>query len=792
MMFKKTLAVLLALAICAAALPFAMGEEALPAIDAPEEALEAESAAAEAEVGELPEFPLIPEDGEPEAELPHEVGEPALDEAGIAEDAEDDDEGEELEVESEEETVEMAEEYDAGDVSNDELYEAYIDGILGVNGMDEASLAQKINGQKLTGFRRQVYDRLKGFVTQVAAGSRSSTQFTMSLSGVSYAFTPAQLGVTASMVGRSLPAAALNAFKTRLQDDVDDAIRALCTDYPFEMYWFNRYRVSNGGYSYSYSYKYSYKGGKWKKLQLTGSVKFAFKVSPQYGTTYSVNSSKAATARQAANNARTIVATYASASDYDKLVGYKNEICSRVSYNYAAYDGSKNGAYGYTDPWQLVWVFDNDSSTNVVCEGYAKAFQYLCDLTNFRGNICCYCVTGDMGGGAHMWNVVTMDNRKKYLADVTNSDTGMSGQYGGLFMAGYSSGSVTGGYTVNGRKYTYDSDTLRTYVASELALSSRDYLSDSRAARTILSDGAAKVIGVGEKITLGTNESGVRFGTSNKKVATVSGAGLVKGVKTGTVTITATATDYMSETCRITVKKAPKKVKISASKASLGMGQSKQLSAKLSPGGCRPGVSWSSSNAAVAIVSPGGLVTPVGPGTATITARTYNGKKASCKVTVLPLPSSVSVRMGRTVLGVGESLAASEALPKGTASAITWRATGAATASGATITATRTGTAQVTGTAYNGVSGTLTIEVRPAPYALTLSATSLKIKRGKSATLRAILPEGTAGGCTFKSSNSKVAKVSASGKITAKKKGKATITVTTYNGIVQTCVVTVK
>jgi len=182
----------------------------------------------------------------------------------------------------------------------------------------------------------------------------------------------------------------------------------------------------------------------------------------------------------------------------------------------------------------------------------------------------------------------------------------------------------------------------------------------------------------------------------------------------------------------------------------------------------------------------------VGPGKATITARTYNGKKASCKITVLPLPSSVSVRMGRTVLGVGESLAASAALPKGTASAITWRATGAATASGATITATRTGTAQVTGTAYNGVSGTLTIEVRPAPYALTLSATSLKIKRGKSATLRAILPEGTAGGCTFKSSNSKVAKVSASGKITAKKKGKATITVTTYNGIVQTCVVTVK
>ena len=30
---------------------------------------------------------------------------------------------------------------------------------------------------------------------------------------------------------------------------------------------------------------------------------------------------------------------------------------------------------------ELIWVFDGDSSTNVVCEGYAKAFQYLCDLS---------------------------------------------------------------------------------------------------------------------------------------------------------------------------------------------------------------------------------------------------------------------------------------------------------------------------------------------------------------------------------------------------------------------------
>ena len=44
------------------------------------------------------------------------------------------------------------------------------------------------------------------------------------------------------------------------------------------------------------------------------------------------------------------------------------------------------------------------------------------------------------------------------------------------------------------------------------------------------------------------------------------------------------------------------------------------------------------------------------------------------------------------------------------------------------------------------------------------------------------LPKNTAS-CkiTYKTSNKKVATVSASGKVTAKKKGKATITVTTFN-----------
>ena len=85
-----------------------------------------------------------------------------------------------------------------------------------------------------------------------------------------------------------------------------------------------------------------------------------------------------------------------------------------------------------------------DESTNVVCEGYSKAFQYLCDLSD----ITCYTVTGDMdggtGAGAHMWNIVEQDGRY-YIADITNSDTDSAGENGELFLNTPVKGSVSKG-----------------------------------------------------------------------------------------------------------------------------------------------------------------------------------------------------------------------------------------------------------------------------------------------------------------------------------------------------------
>ena len=67
-------------------------------------------------------------------------------------------------------------------------------------------------------------------------------------------------------------------------------------------------------------------------------------------------------------------------------------------------------------------------------------------------------------------------------------------------------------------------------------------------------------------------------------------------------------------------------------------------------------VSWSSSSDAVATVDNSGRVVARGKGKATITAKTFNGKKAKCKVTVKAAPTYVTANVGGTFLWVGRSM----------------------------------------------------------------------------------------------------------------------------------------
>lgn len=345
---------------------------------------------------------------------------------------------------------------DADLADNDELFAGYVQQLMypsyGVSLFaDWGSSTGVLNDSE-----KEIYTQLKSKIKSVAANG-GSTEFTLDVSSLDITWTGEEDG-----------------YKTML--DTSKIIDCLLVDCPYDLYWFDK----TAGTSWNMSI--SSTGDTYRFASLTAT----FKVAQGYQTDNdaAVNASMATTAKAAAANAQAVVEKYEGKSDYEKLEAYKNEICGLVSYNNAAAD---NQATPYGDPWQIIYVFDGDTSTNVVCEGYAKAFQYLCDLSDFNSAVC-YTVTGEMAGGTgaggHMWNIVTLED-KNYLVDVTNCDgeagasTVTVGYPDKLFLkAPDAGGNVNSGYTfsnASGIRYTYDTDMIDLYGSDILTLSSTDY-----------------------------------------------------------------------------------------------------------------------------------------------------------------------------------------------------------------------------------------------------------------------------------------------------------------------------
>lgn len=128
----------------------------------------------------------------------------------------------------------------------------------------------------------------------------------------------------------------------------------------------------------------------------------------------------------------------------------------------------------------------------------------------------------------------------------------------------------------------------------------------------------------------------VLWSSSNTSVATVDKDGVVTGVNAGTVTITATAKDGSgkTDTYEITVTNSVTNITLNKTSLTLLPGATSTLTVTYTPtDATNRSVTWSSGNTSVATVS-GGVVTAKGAGTATITAKTTNGKTATCSVHV--------------------------------------------------------------------------------------------------------------------------------------------------------------
>ncbi|MGI5895291.1 MAG: bacterial Ig-like domain-containing protein, partial [Candidatus Merdivicinus sp.] len=312
----------------------------------------------------------------------------------------------------------------------------------------------------LSDVERGIYDAIAGEVEERAV-TGGEMIFTMSLENLSFD----NQGESDST---KLQERALSFYQEQVHSD--KILTCLVSDYPYEMFWYDKMNLE----ALQIGIQISTSGN----ITTINLVSYFIPVYQTYqdenageNKQYTLSASQAQRAAEAAAYAQQIVDDNAGKSDQEKLEAYKDIICDLVSYDQETAEIIGNPddplySTWYGDPYQIIHVFDGDPNTNVVEEGYAKAFQYLCDLSDFE-NAQCYYVVGDIKINSELsvtaspFNIVKLDGRN-YLADVTLSDTGKVGESGGLFMATpKESGSIQDGYhfTVAGSDvhYTYAS-----------------------------------------------------------------------------------------------------------------------------------------------------------------------------------------------------------------------------------------------------------------------------------------------------------------------------------------------
>ncbi|MDO5702406.1 MAG: Ig-like domain-containing protein [Lachnospiraceae bacterium] len=388
------------------------------------------------------------------------------------------------------------------------------DGAGGVMSQTAAESADFMAVDNLEGTNKYVYNGLIPQIKEVSGGSKTSTRFSVAAEDKGYSGitkTSAELGIDeiygddgklTNAVKSAMVKAYLNEHKD-LACTANRILSAVLADLPYDLYWFDK----TVGLSVEYSAKYEETklptGGYSITLTKFSGYVVSFVVADEFvdanakaeaiekaraeGTAedkvkvYVVDQSSRESLNKANENIKQILSKYSALNDYDKLFAYCNEICSMVSYNSEAASGSLSGKVPYGNPWQLIWVFDGDSTTNVVCEGYAKAFQYLSQMSTFnykdlevRG-ISGFRNKSKAASSKHMWNIVRMEDGANYLVDPTNCDAGSSANKK-FFLVG-AKGSVSEGYTnansVN--PYVYNDSAIRAYSTDELTLVPYEY-----------------------------------------------------------------------------------------------------------------------------------------------------------------------------------------------------------------------------------------------------------------------------------------------------------------------------
>ncbi|MGO5113236.1 Ig-like domain-containing protein [Oscillospiraceae bacterium LCP25S3_E10] len=283
------------------------------------------------------------------------------------------------------------------------------------------------------------------------------------------------------------------------------------------------------------------------------------------------------------------------------------------------------------------------------------------------------------------------------------------------------------------------------------------------------------------------------WSSSNSSVATVN-KGVITAVGKGTCTITCKSRYYsnISVSYKVTVKQTVTAVSMESA-VKLNENSTKKLAAKAVPNtASNTKLTFKSSDTSVAAVSSDGVITAKSKGSCIITATTTDGsgKSAKCMVTVVRPVTRVTLNAHTISWNVGKKAHFHPKVTPTTASNVNVKYKSSNTKvakvdSNGLLTAVGAGTCTITCTAADG-SGkkdTCKVTVKQPVNKITLSGSG-SVDEGSSITLKAVVAPSNATNknVTWSSSDTTVATVSSTGKVTALKEGKVTIKCTAKDG----------
>lgn len=283
----------------------------------------------------------------------------------------------------------------------------------------------------------------------------------------------------------------------------------------------------------------------------------------------------------------------------------------------------------------------------------------------------------------------------------------------------------------------------------------------------------------------------VSFSSIDPTIATVDSiTGLITAKRAGTTQIFAKGEGLdVPMTCAVHVLQKSTAISFSQKEIVIKTDESATLTTSIKPADSTDTLTWNSLDSKIAKVTDG-VVTGVAAGTTYIQVKTSSGPDSLITVYVRDPVKALALDKSEATMTVGDKLTLLKTFTPANPynQAVKW-----STSNGSVATVDEKGVVTATGGGIvvikctsddGGYQATCIVTVKEPVASMSLNYTSYKLGIGKKITLKATITNSNASnkGVTWSSSNSKIATVNSSGKVTGKKVGKCTIKAVANDG----------